>query len=83
MGNMIRKKLGLNKPVDSDDKIICQLRENFKSFSKEDQYRASTVMPQDCSVEFLKNTFGVRDFKSKTAKKLQKKMVCCQLLTQR
>ena len=71
VGDAIRQKLKSPLVPSVGDMVLNQMKENFGTMAKNDQYRILTTMPPECSVEFLKTTFNTTDHQVKQAKAIQ------------
>ena len=71
VGEAIRDKLKMTPPLTAGEIVINQMKEEFKTMGKNDQYRVLTAMPRESSIEFLKRTFGISDHQAKRAKIIQ------------
>ena len=71
VGDAIREKLKTAPYLSTGDIVINQMKENFSSMDKKDQYRVLTVMPRESTVEFLKKTFMITDHQARRAKAIQ------------
>ena len=71
IGDAIRHKLKSPVVPSVGDIVLNQMKENFGTLAKNDQYRILTTMPQECSVEFLKTMFDTTDHQVKRAKAIQ------------
>lgn len=71
VGDAIRRKLKTDQTLSVGDIVMNQMKEEFNTMDKNNQYRVLTAMPRESSLEFLKNTFGVTESQAKRAKKIQ------------
>ena len=71
VGDAIRHKLKSPNIASVGDIVFDQMKENFSTMTKNDQYRVLTTMPPESSVEFLKKTFNTTDYQVKRAKVIQ------------
>ena len=68
---IFRQKLKALQMPSVGNIVFSQMKENFGNMTKNDQYRVLTLMPPDCSMDFLRKSFNTTKYQAKRAKVIQ------------
>ena len=71
IGDAIGRKLKIDQTLPVGDIVMNQIKQEFDTMDKQNQYRVLTAMPKESSIHLKKNTFGVTEHKAKRAKQIQ------------